>query len=336
MVSYATTQGSTRYGDISPRTTARAERKFLRNVGPQIVFGMFGQTRPQPKNATQAVKFRRWKPFRPSAIPLVEGVTPNASQMGVEDVTATLKEYGNYTEISDFVADTHEDDVFEGAGQEMAKWAQGSQELIIFNAVKGGTNVAYANGTARTDVNTAITLAKVRGAVRALQAQKADKITKIVAPGPDYNTTPVEAAYVAIGHTDLANDIRNLAGFVPVAKYSQMKPISQYEIGSVEDVRFILTADVAPWADGGGDKGSMVSTTGTKADVYPLIIIGQDSYAQVPLKGANSMAPIVLQPQPRGGDPLGQRGTVGVKFTTTAVILQELWQIRLEVAATAL
>jgi N4-gp56 family major capsid protein len=124
---------------------------------------------------------------------------------------------------------------------------------------------------------------------------------------------------------------------LPVAKYSQMKPISQYEIGAIEDVRFILSADLAPFADAGGAKGSMLSTTGTSADVYPLLIFGQDSFAQVPLKGANSMAPIVLQPNtPRGGDPLGQRGTVGVKFMTTAVILQELWQARLEVGATAL
>jgi hypothetical protein len=52
MVTYATTQGSTRYADISPRTTARAERQMLRNVEPQIVLGKLGQTKPQPKNST--------------------------------------------------------------------------------------------------------------------------------------------------------------------------------------------------------------------------------------------------------------------------------------------
>ena len=42
---------------------------------------------------------------------------------------------------------------------------------------------------------------------------------------------------MAITHTDVAADIRGLAGFVPVAKYGSRKPISEFEIGSVEDVR---------------------------------------------------------------------------------------------------
>jgi N4-gp56 family major capsid protein len=80
----------------------------------------------------------------------------------------------------------------------------------------------------------------------------------------------------------------------------------------------------------------MRSTSGTSADVYPILIFGQDCFGQVPLKGASAMTPIVVNPKPANGDPLGQRGTVGFKFATAALILNELWLARLEVAATQL
>lgn len=328
--------GTTRYGDISPRTAARVVRKMLNHVQPRIILSMMGKTEPQPKNATDSVKFRRPIPFTPSTIPLVEGVTPSPDRMAYEDVSVQLKQYGRWVEITDWVEDTHEDPVFSNAGELMGELAQATAEQVIFAAVKGGTNVFYANGTARTDVNTVITLAKIRAVTTALEVQGAERITKILARGPDYGSQSVEAGFVAVAHSYLANDIRNLAGFTKVADYAQMKPISQYEIGAVEDIRFILSKDLAPFADAGGAKGSMRSTSGTNADVFPVLVFGQDSFAQVPLKGANAMTPIVVQPKPVQGDPLGQRGSVGFKFATAALILNELWQARLEVAATQL
>ncbi len=329
-------QGTTRYGDISPRTAARVARRMLEHQEPQLILSKMGRTEPQPKNATDSVKFRRPIPFEPSAIPLVEGVTPSPDRMAYEDVSVQLKQYGRYTEITDWVDDTHEDPVFSNAGELMAELAAATWEQIVYNAVRGGTNVFYANGTARSDVNTVITVNKIRAVTRALKAQKAKKITKILKAGPDYQTRAVEAAYVAVGHTNLESDIRNLQGFTRVADYANMQAISPHEIGAVEDVRFILSADLDPFADAGGVKGTMLSTSGTNADVYPILFFGQDSFGQVPLKGAGALTPIVVNPRPANGDPLGQRGTVGFKFACAALILNELWQARLEVAATAL
>lgn len=330
------TTGTTRYGDITPRTAARVVRKMLDHQEPQLILSRMGRTEAQPLNSTDSVKFGRWIPFEVSTIPLAEGVTPPPDRMAREDISAQLKQYGRWTEITDWVDDTHEDPVFSGAGELMADLAVATNEQIIYAAIRGGTNVFYANGASRSAVNTVITLAKIRAVVRALKAQKAKKITKVLATGPNYGSKPVEAAYVAVAHTNLENDIRNLAGFTKVAEYANMRPISDAEIGSVEDVRFLLSADLDPFADAGGAKGSMLSTSGTYADVYPILFFGQEFFAHVPLKGRNAMTPIVVNPKPQGGDPLGQRGSVGFKFATTALILNELWGARLEVAVTAL
>jgi len=81
----------------------------------------------------------------------------------------------------------------------------------------------------------------------------------------------------------------------------------------------------------------MVSTTGTNADVYPVVYIAKESYGLVPLKGKNAVTPKVLNPDtPRGGDPLGQRGSVGWKTYFVAKVLNEAWLARLEVAASEL
>jgi N4-gp56 family major capsid protein len=81
----------------------------------------------------------------------------------------------------------------------------------------------------------------------------------------------------------------------------------------------------------------VLSTTGTSADVYPVLILGQDAYGVVPLKGQSSMSPTVLNPNtPSKSDPLGQRGYVGWKTWFNAVRLNETWMSRLEVAATNL
>ena len=81
----------------------------------------------------------------------------------------------------------------------------------------------------------------------------------------------------------------------------------------------------------------MVSTTGTLADVYPVLFLSPNAFGVVPLKGGSAMTPMVLNPNVvRGGDPLAQRGSMGWKTYFTAVILNQSWIGRAECAAVEL
>lgn len=333
----------TRYSDagVSPRTNVYAERQMLRHAAPVMVLDKFGMVRPMPKNKTQTIKFRRPKVFTAATTPLVEGVTPTATQFQYEDVEATIKQYGQVVEISDVIEDTHEDPVLNDAAEQAGENIGRTIEALTYGVLRAGTNVFYANGNARGSVNTPVSLSKVRAVIRGLKAQKAMKITKILDGSVNFATKPIEAAYIAVHHTDLEADIRNLAGFTPVAQYGSRKPISEYEIGSVEDVRFICSPDLEPFASAGGTyNGSgtaMVSTNGSNADVYPILFFGKEAYGIVPLRGQGAVSPTILRPGVRDkSDPLGQRGYVGWKTWHTAVILNQVWMARLEVAATAL
>lgn len=333
----------TRYTDagVSPRTNVYAERQMLKHAAPVVILDKFGMLRPMPKNKTQTIKFRRPKIFTAATTPLVEGVTPSATQFSYEDVSVSLKQYGQVVEITDVIEDTHEDPVLNDATEQSGENIGRTLESLNWGVLRAGTNVFYANGAARTSVNTPISLNKQRAVMRALKAQKAYKITRILSGSVNFATKPVEAAYVAVHHTDCEQDIRNLPGFVPTAEYGSRQVISEYELGTVEDVRYICSPDLSPFADAGGAYGGsgtdMVTSAGTSADIYPILYIGKESYGIVPLRGQGAVSPTILRPGVKSkSDPLGQRGYVGWKTWHAAVILNQVWMARLECAVTAL
>jgi len=323
------------YGDISPRTAAYAIAPLLKRHHEEMILEKFGQTFPLPTKSSIVAKFRRYEALPLATTALVEGVTPAGSKPTITDVTATLAEYGDFIPYSGFMLDTHEDPILKEYASLCVQQAAETVETIRYNVVKGGTNLGYANGTGRTDVNTVITLAAQRTATSALLRQRGKYLKEIVSSNSNFRTEPIEASFVALVHSDVTNDIRNMPGFIPTKQYGTASQWAN-EIGSVEDVRYVRSTLFVPFADGGGAKGLMRSTTGTSADVYPVLYLSQDAYGIVPLKGANSMALIAHNPGSSGtADPLNQRGTLGWKMAQTSVILNDLWIYRLEVAVTA-
>lgn len=321
------------YGDISPRTAAYAIAEMLKRGDEEMILEKFGQTYVLPQKSSKTAIFRRFEALPLATTPLVEGVTPTGTKPTITDIPVTLEQYGDYIPFSDVILDTHEDPILKEYSGLLMQQAAETVETIRWNVVKAGTNRIFANGTQRTDVNTPISLALQRKATRALKRQRGKHITSIVSSDARFRTEPVEAAFVAICHSDVENDIRNMEGFIPTKQYGTVSPWAN-EIGAVEDVRYVRSVLFTPFADAGGAKGSMISTTGTSADVYPVIYFARDCYGIVPLKGKNAMSIMVVNPKPAASDPLGQRGTAGWKMMQNSVILNDLWMVRLEVAAT--
>ncbi|MCD6006906.1 N4-gp56 family major capsid protein [Halomonas sp. IOP_31] len=275
-------------------------------------------------------------PFDVLNTPLAEGVTPTAQQMNYEDVTVQIKQWGAVVEITDVVADLAEDPVLSDANELCGEQAAETVELQTWGAIRAGTNVFYADGASRATVASQVTLSKQRAVTRSLKGNRAKKITSMVSASPNYATEPVDAAFIAFAHTDLEADIRDMVGFTPTEKYGSMKALP-HEIGKVEDVRYILSPVLTKWADAGAAASGTISTTGTNADVYPIVYVGKEFYGLIPLKGANAIKPSVINPSTISkDDPLGQRGYVGWKTYFVAKILNEGWGARLEVAASDL
>jgi len=209
-------------------------------------------------------------------------------------------------------------------------------ETNRYNVLKACTNVFYGNSVAtRVLTATKIDRADQRKIVRSLERQEAQHITQIVKSTPSFNTESILPAFVGVTHTDLTTDIRSMTGFTSVADYGAMGKW-ETEIGSCEDMRYLKSTIFVPYESLGAATSTMLTTDGTNADIYPVMYFGRDAYGIIALKGKYAITPMVLNPNtPRGGDPLGQRGSIGWKTMQGTVILNDSWMAILEVCCSA-
>lgn len=327
------------YGDITPRTAAYAVAKMLERAQPQLNMGLFATVTTVPAGKTKVCKWRRYNRIAASTTALTEGVTPTATNPTVTDVTATLAQYGQHVQITDVIMDTHEDPVLNELSMALGETAGQTQEMIIYNVIKGGTQVQYSNGSARNTLNTALNSATCRKAVRQLKNQDAPAVSEMLKATPGQGTMPIPKSYVCFVHPNVEMDLQNTtnfpSGFVRVQNYGTFKPLSDSEIGSFENVRFLSSTLYSPLANAGSATlNSMLG--GTNVDVYQSIMVGKNSYGSVDLAaGSQGIKPFVVKPQHSDSDPYAQRGKVGFKMYSAAAILNDAWMTRIEHGATA-
>lgn len=342
------------------QTTAPPERigklkgEILAHAVATEVLGITGLQRALPKNNGRTVVYRRYLPFgaantdwntrnRPAvnaaAHELTEGVTPTADTLVPQDITVTIKQYGCLYQLTDQVVDTYEDDVPAEMKKHCGERVGLLREMIRYGVIKSCTNVFYAGAAAssRVTVSAKITLNLLRKVSRNLQANHAKRVTGILAPSINIATKPVEASYLVFVHTDAEADIRDLQGFVHVSAYGSRKPVHAQEIGSCENFRFITSPELAPYLAAGADVASTGLMGTAKVDVYPFIMVGEEAWGQLALRGSDSIDPTYIPPGVKDkSDPLGQRGYVGAKFYMQCMLLNEGWMAVVEAGVSAL
>lgn len=329
--------------------------EILKHVVPKEVLGKFCTKKPMPKNSSETVKFRRWLPkgattntpntwsVDPAAHRLSEGETPIADSITAQDISATLQEYGFIYRWTRRVEDLYEDDVpleiKRLTGERMGLLI----EMVRWGEVKAGTNVFRAGGVAaRSSITGLITAGMLRQISRSLAANMAMKITGILDASTKIGTQPVEAAYVAICSSDLAPDWRSLSGFVHVSEYGSRSVLHPDELGSWEEMRVLLSPHLAPYLNAGSTTtantrlaGGVANSAGSEnLDVYPIVILGQEAFGDVALRGKSALnVNMISANTPTKDDILGQRGMIGAQTYFTCVRLNEGHMAVYEVAA---
>lgn len=352
------------YTTSASRNSIRAAQDMLAHAQPITVLGDFGTQKEMPQNQTDTLVFRRTLPvgavaagttiegsaryqgtpgsstgLTASSYLLAEGATPAANTVSFQDVTVQLQQYGILFKFSSKVELLYEDDIpaemVKLTGETMAEVL----EIVRYGVLKAGSTVVYANGTTRVGVNSAISLNALRKAARTLESNRAKRVTSRIAPGVNYATRAIQPAFLVFVHTDAVADVRNLTGFVKVEEYGSFKPVHDMEFGSCEDFRFIKSPLLQPVLAAGAAVGStgMLAQNATNLDVYPFIVMGEDAWGQVALKGKKAIKPVMLKAtQENHANPLGQFGYVGASTWFNAVRLNEAWMARIECAVTAL
>ena len=308
-------------------------KKMPRNKGDNISYrGVI----PTGGATTNANTINRWS-VTATAHEVTEGVTPAAEALSYRDVNVQIKQYACLYSYSDKVELFYEDDVPADQKMMTAKRMGLVREMVRYGEMKAGTNVQFSGGTSRATVDEAITYNQLSLMARTLLANHASMKTSILAPGPAYDTAAIEAAFIVLCHTDCEHDIRNLENFVPVAKYANRQPINENELGSVGRFRFIVSPELASYADAGAAVGStgLYSTSGSNIDVYPMIVMAEDAVFDIAL---NTNFEVIHHKasEKSKADIFGQRGYVGAMFWSACKVVNNGWMGVIEVGVTDL
>ena len=288
------------------------------------MYAQFGQKRPIPRNSGKTVEFRRWTLFDPDAVAeLTEGVTPDSQDLAQTNVTATVKQYGAFVEISDLLDLTAYDDVKDDTTELLGEQMGTRLDHIVRDAMVATTNKQIAGGregTANLTSADVLTVAEIRKAVRTLKKNKARQFTDGRRPH-----------WICICDPDATYDLQSDQLWQDVSKYSNAEQIYDGEIGRLFGVVFVESTE------GLVSLHTATNPLNSTYDVHHTLIFGADSYGLVDIDGSGTIN-VIFKPQGSSGtaDPLNQRATIGAKIEAfVAKVLNPLWIIDIEHVATA-
>lgn len=309
---------------MAPELKTFYDRNLLERLLPLLVYMGFGQVRPMPAHEGQTVNFRRFNALPLATTPLTEGVTPGNETPTITQLTASPLQYGSWIETSDLLDFTSLDPVLTEFGQTLAEQAAQSLDTLTRDILVAGTTLQYAASrasrvtVASTDV---LNVTEVRKAVRTLQTNKIAKVTQILNASTGVGTKPINASYIGIVGPQGLYDLKNDSKFISVEQYGSTVSLLPNEVGTLDDVRFILTNTPKVYT-GLGAAG---------IDVYATLIMGANAYGMIAPMGVEN----IIKGFGSGQDPLNQRASTGWKAFYCAVILQQLAIVRIEHAVGA-
>jgi len=214
------------------------DRNLLENAKTKFVHAQYGQKRHIPKNNGKTVEFRRWTLFDPKLVTpgLTEGTTPAGQDLAQTNVTATVKQYGAFVEVSDLLKTSSYDDVMEGATDMLGEQVGTAIEWVTRDEMCSGTNVQYAgsNSARNTIVATdKMSSTEIRRAVRTLKKKKAKMFNR--QGGRDH--------YIMIVSPDTTFDLQSDSVWQAVSEYSNAEQIYSGEIGRLFGVVVIESTE---------------------------------------------------------------------------------------------
>jgi N4-gp56 family major capsid protein len=291
---------------------------MLERLIDQVVFMNYGKKQNIPKRAGSTTSFRRLDLPTLSTTAIVEGTTPNALDLSITKVSATVQQYGAWTKVSDFLDLAGLDPVITETAQMFGDHAGLSMDQVVRDIVAAGTNVKYANGKASRvtvaagDKITAADIIKLR----TIMVKNNVKQIKLPNGGK---------GYIAFTNPEVVANIMALPEWKDQNTYVDVKNREQGIAGQMYGIYF-LEATTAPVFVGAGAAG---------IDVYGTLVIGEGAYGIPDIQGSSKPDIIVKNSNGDSSDtsnPMNLYSTVAWKSAFTALRLNEKAILRYESA----
>jgi N4-gp56 family major capsid protein len=292
------------------------DKALLREADANLVHDQFGQKRPIPKNGGKKIEFRKFASLPKALTPLVEGVTPDGSNLSVSIVEAEVAQYGAYVTQTDVLELTAIDNTIVEATQVLGNQAGLTLDAIVRDIINTGTNVYYAPSVAADGTTTVIdSRAKIDNTCKLTPAL----VKEIVAFLKGNNAPKIDGYYVAIIHPYVAFDLMSSEEWMEVQKYATPENMLKGELGKLGGVRFVESTEAKVW-EAGKDTCAVFST----------LFLGANAYGVTEVEGGG-LETIIKQKGSAGtADPLNQRSSIGWKAMRTAEILFDPYMVRCE------
>ena len=316
---FATTM-TTETGSLSAEMKTFYEKRLLDQAEPLLVHNQFGDKYPIPAGSGKKIEFRKYSALPKALTALTEGVTPAGNSLTVTTVEGTVKQYGDWIQLSDMLQMTAIDNNVVQATKLLSSQAGRTLDTVTREVLAGGTNVIYAPKVvdgAETEVLSRSTLTPecvltpfvVMRAAATLEAM---------------NTPKIDGSYVLIIHPYCRETLQESPGWVDVVKYKEGNNTFSGEIGKIGDVRVVTTSEAKVI----NDSTCPVVESTTYYIVFTSLLLGANAYGVTELE--NGGLQHIVKQLGYGEDPLNQRSSCGWKATSVAVRLCEEYMVRIE------
>lgn len=316
---FATTM-TTETGSLSAEMKTFYEKRLLDQAEPLLVHNQFGDKYPIPAGSGKKIEFRKYSALPKALTALTEGVTPAGNSLNVTTVEGTVKQYGDWIQLSDMLQMTAIDNNVVQATKLLSSQAGRTLDTVTREVLAGGTNVIYAPKV----VDGAETEVLSRSALTPECVLTPFVVMRAAATLEAMNTPKINGSYVLIIHPYCRETLQESPGWVDVVKYKEGNNTFSGEIGKIGDVRVVTTSEAKVI----NDSTCPVVESTTYYSVFTSLLLGANAYGVTMLE--NGGLQHIVKQLGYGEDPLNQRSSCGWKATSVAVRLCEEYMVRIE------
>lgn len=276
------------------------------------ILDQFGDKHPLPSNSSKTIRFVREEKLTVAATPtqLSEGIPPDAVGLTLNQIEATIEQYGSVVRLSDLAEITARHNVIERTIYILGLQAAETYDQLIFNVLNAATNTYFVNSRAgdtslvATDKVAYLDLVELDAALQ------------------DQGGRPFEGGeYVFVTPPQVYADLLKDPDFKASNQLRSPEKIWRGEVGLLGGFRVIRSNSPAFAA-------TSQAGAGQSSKVYSSFAIARFAYQITDLQ---NLRVYVVAP---GGqiDPLQQSRKIGWKFAFKSVITNQNWVRRVRSA----
>ena len=270
----------------------------------------------------------------PGKMPVLSETGGRVNRVGFvrKQLEGTFEKFGFFDEYTKESVDFDTDaELMTHINREMLRGAnEMTEDLLQIDLLNSAGTIRYA-GTATSNATVKATDRVTYGDIMRMgisldNNRTPKKITMITGTRMIDTKTIASARAMYIGSELIPmiramKDLHGEPAFVPIEKYAANGSTMTGEIGAIDQFRLIVVPQMMKWAGAGAaDAGGSVHTTGGKVDVFPMLVVGDESFTTIGFQTDGKTVKFTIYHKAPGeatadrNDPYGETGFMSIKW----------------------